>query len=189
MIAAMEDVLVRTRADFDCLPEEGLWEVVAGRAYLLPANDAPHQDVCGALYIAFSTALKALGHGRVYNTVNVFIPPPRPVFGEVQNRVPDLAVSRHRPTKGYGGGQPPELVIEVLSTRRGNVERTEKLDDYARAGIGEYWILDPFDRAVEVYRLRDGDYVLAQTASHGTLALQAFPGVEINLAEIWAVLD
>jgi len=28
-------------------------------------------------------------------------------------------------------------------------------DDYARAGIGEYWIVDPFKRPVEVYRLDD----------------------------------
>jgi len=42
-------------------------------------------------------------------------------------RVPDVAVSSHKPRRSYPLGQPPELVIEILSTRRGNVERTEKI--------------------------------------------------------------
>ncbi len=189
MIAAMEDVLVRTPADFDCLPEEGLWEVVAGRAMLVPASTYQHQKLTTALLIAFDRGLKAIRCGRVVPTVNVFIPVDPGAFNQVQNRIPDLVVSKHEPHENFEAGRPPDLVIEILSTRRGNVERTEKLDDYARAGIGEYWIVNPFDRAVEVYLLRNGDYVLAQTASHGTLAPQAFPSVEINLAEIWAVLD
>jgi len=186
MIAAMEDVLVRTREDFERLPEDGHWEVVEGRAILLPGNDIPHQKVSVAFLQAFLRELKALGRGHVYPTVNVFVPPP-PGFrlGKVQNRVPDLVVSIHEPAKAFEVGDPPELVIEILSTRRGNVDRTEKLDDYARAGIQEYWIVNPFDRAVEVYLLRDGDYALARTVSQGTLAPQAFPALGIQLDEIW----
>jgi len=58
----------------------------------------------------------------------------------------------------------------------------------ARAGIGEYCIVNPFDRLVEVYHLRDGDYALAETT---TLQLRpaAFPGLVIDLVEVWAVLD
>ena len=64
--------------------------------------------------------------------------------------MPDLVVSAHKLRRSFSVGNPPELAIEVLSTRRGNVERTEKIEDYARAGIGEYWIVNPFDRVVEV---------------------------------------
>ncbi len=45
MIAAMEDVMVRTKADFERLPEDGLWEVVDGRAILVPANDNENQRI------------------------------------------------------------------------------------------------------------------------------------------------
>lgn len=188
MIATAEDLMVRTRADFDCLPDEGLWEVVDGRAILLGVPDIRHQEVSGALFLVFSRELKALGRGFVFLTVNVFMPPLRRFLGEVQNRVPDLVVSSHRPEKNFEAGQPPELVIEILSTRRGNVERTEKLDDYARAGIGEYWIVNPFDRLIEVYVLRQGEYVLRETASEGALRPEAFPELEINLRQIWAVV-
>lgn len=184
----MQDVMVRTRADFERLPEDGLWEVVDGRAILLPANDIFHQELSGAFFLAFSRGLKALGNGYVFLTVNVLVPPLEPRFGEIQNRVPDLVVSRSRPEERFEVGQPPELVVEILSTRRGNVERTEKLDDYARAGIGEYWIVNPFDRAIEVYVLRQGEYVLRETISQGLLSPAAFPGLPIDLNEVWAVL-
>jgi Uma2 family endonuclease len=189
MIAAVEDVMVRTREEFDRLPHEGLWEVVEGRAILLPANDHEHQRVCRTLLIGLDTGLRTLGYGEVVATVNVFIPVRHPHWGEVQNRVPDLVVSKKRPAKNFEAGDPPDLVIEVLSTPRGNVERTEKIDDYARAGIGEYWIVNPFDRAVEVYRLRGGDYVLVETTTDGPLRPAAFPGLELDLKPVWAVLD
>jgi Uma2 family endonuclease len=189
VIATVQDVLVRTKADFDRLPEEGLWEVVDGRAILLPANKVPHQKVSGALFLGFTRGLDKLGYGYVFTTVNVLIPPPDPRISEVQNRVPDLVVSGHAPAENFEAGDPPELVIEILSSRRGNVERTEKLEDYARAGIGEYWIVSPFDRAVEVHGLREGQYVLRETASVGSLRPGAFPGLEIDLPSVWAVLD
>jgi Uma2 family endonuclease len=188
MIAAMEDVLVRTREDFERLPEDGLWEVVEGRAILLPASTYQHQKLSAAWLIAFDRALKPLASGHVVPTVDVLIPVPPRAISQVQSRVPDLVVSRREPGERFEVGDPPELVIEILSTRRGNVERTEKMDDYARAGIGEYWIVNPFDRAVEVYLLRDGDYALERTVSEGTLAPRAFPGVAIHLEEIWAAV-
>ena len=83
----------------------------------------------------------------------------------------------------FQAGEPPELVVEVLATRRGNVERTEKMDDYARAGIGEYWIVNPLDRVFEVYHLQDGDYVIQPPSS--PVRPRAFPGVDIKPDEIW----
>jgi len=45
-------------------------------------------------------------------------------------------------------------------------------------GAAWNWLFNPFDRAIEVYLLRDGDYLLQQ----GSVPLhpQAFPGVEID---------
>ncbi len=189
MIAAMEDVMVRTKADFERLPEDGLWEVVDGRAMLVPANDYQHQSVSHSLSVEFEKGLSSLGYGYVRTTMNVHIPiDPGSSLQGFQNRVPDLVVFKKRPEKDFEVGGPPELVIEILATRRGNVERTEKLDDYARTGIGEYWIVNPFDRSVEVYILRDGEYVLRETVSTGALRPEAFPGLAIDLQQIWAVL-
>ena len=154
----MQDLLVRTRADFERLPDEGRWEVVEGRAILVPPPEIPHQIVSYNLQELLTNKLRALRSGFVVAAVSVFIPREPSPLGDVQSRTPDLIVSRYRPRRYFELGEPPDLVIEILSTPRGNVERTEKLDDYALAGIGEYWIVNPFQHAVEIYRLADGVY-------------------------------
>ena len=141
------------------------------------------------LSVLLYNQVQSTGRGYVRPTPNVRIPGPPDSPGEFWSRVPDLAVSSHKPRRNYPVGQPPELVIEILSTRRGNVERTEKIEDYARAGIGEYWIVNPFDRIVEVYLLRDGDYQLTQRDPHDLLRPQAFPGVAVDPRDVWAALD
>ena len=108
------------------------------------------------MFLAIAGKLKELGRGVVLATVNVGIPVPKTSRGEVQNRVPDLVVAGHQPEGQFAAGDPPELAIEILSTPRGNVERTEKIDDYARAAIREYWVVNPFFCEIEVYIL-DGD--------------------------------
>jgi Uma2 family endonuclease len=185
VIATMQDLLVLTRADFERLPDEGRWEVVEGRAILVPPAEIPHQTVSLRLSRILAEKLEKLGYGFIVPAVSVFIPRPPTPYGEIQTRTPDLIVSRHEPRRYFEVGDPPDLVIEILSTPRGNVERTEKIDDYALAGIGEYWIVDPFKRAVEIYRLAEGVYSEPEIVSQAALRPRAFPGLEVEVEQIW----
>jgi len=186
VISTIDDVMIFSEAEFERLPDEGRWEVVDGRAILLPPSDVEHQFISDALVGMFREQLRTLKGSCAVSAPNVFIPRRLESLGGFQSRVPDIAVFKNRPKRHFEVGNPPELVIEILSTRRGNVERTEKLDDYAMAGIGEYWIVNRFDRLVEIYVLRAGDYVLQQTASNGTIHPEQFPMVSIDLPSLWA---
>jgi len=176
---------VRTRADFERLPDEGRWEVVEGTATLMPLLDIPHQLLTFNLTRILDDEIRKLGWGGVVSAVTVFIPMLPHAHG-IQSRTPDVIVYRREPRDYFEAGEPPDLVIEILSTPRGNVERTEKLDDYALAGIGEYWIVDRFQRAVEIYRLAAGIYGNPEIATDGTLSPRAFPGLAIEIAQIWS---
>ena len=189
MIATSEDLLVRNEDDFWRLPGDGLWEVVAGTAILLPPNENEHSYIAGRLTLLLGHQVDLKGRGYVIPTPNVRIPRLPESAGEFRSRVPDLVVSTHKPRHNFPEGHPPELAIEILSTRLGNVERTEKIGDYARAGIGEYWIVNPFDRVVEVYLLHDGNYRLTPRDPVEPLSPQAFPGVAIYPRKIWTALD
>src|SRR5712691_2072912 len=178
--------MIYSEADFERLPDDGRWEVVDGRAILLATNEVDHQLVSDALVGILREQLTARKSGSAVSAPNVFIPLRLESPGGFQNRVPDIAAFKNRPKRYFKVGNPPELVIEILATRRGNVERTEKLDDYALAGIGEYWIVNRFDRVVEIYMLRAGEYVLQQTASMGTIHPEQFPMVSIDLQSLWA---
>src|SRR5260370_12762975 len=166
--------MVFSEAAFERLPDEGRWEVVDGRAILLPASDYEHQRLSDRLTRMFELQLEVLKCGFAVSAPNVFIPRKHDSLGGFQNRVPDAAVSKHRPKRHFEVGKPPELVIEILSTRRGNVERTEKLDDYALAGIGEYWIVHPFYPPLAIFVLRGCYYVLQRTGSHPTHCPESF---------------
>jgi Uma2 family endonuclease len=52
----------------------------------------------------------------------------------------------------------PDLVVEVASPRTKRYDRTIKREAYARAGIREYWQMDPIACTIEVLFLEDGAY-------------------------------
>jgi Uma2 family endonuclease len=182
MVATSQDLMVLTEKQFDLLPDDGIFEVVNGSAILMPGNDPLHQDISLDLAIAFRKQLTPVT-GFVFQTVNVHVAPHPHDVGQFRNRVPDLVVATIHPDDEFQIGRPPELVIEILSTPRGNVERTEKLDDYARAGILEYWIVNPFGSNIEVYYLQNGDYQLQPQQTK--LRPLAFPKVEITVDSIF----
>lgn len=52
----------------------------------------------------------------------------------------------------------PDLVIEVLSPSTERYDKRQKFRLYQRAGVKEYWIVDPKLQIVGVYTLEDGRY-------------------------------
>lgn len=54
----------------------------------------------------------------------------------------------------------PDLVVEVLSPSTMRNDKTSKKDVYARCGVGEYWLVNPVDKSIEVYLLKDTELVL-----------------------------
>lgn len=61
----------------------------------------------------------------------------------------------------------PDWVCEVLSPSTASMDRVDKLQAYFRAGVPHYWLLDPVEGTLEVYRRTDLAYALVQTAKRG----------------------
>lgn len=71
--------------------------------------------------------------------------------------VPDMMIVCDRDKiKADGVHGAPDLVVEVLSPSTVKRDRTYKKDTYARCGVREYWLVDPANKSVEVYRLENG---------------------------------
>lgn len=84
---------------------------------------------------------------------------------------------------GFHGA--PDVLVEVLSSRP-QLDRYVKFRKYESAGVPQYWIADPANRALEIYRLDGGTYRLAaEFGEQGTFAPEAFPGLTIEVAEVW----
>jgi len=109
-------------------------------------------------------------------------------------RMPDLFLiprdQYHLVGRNVFRGVPP-FVAEILSPSTERVDRTEKRNEYARLGIGQYWLIDFPNRAIEIYHLRDlpeggRAYELMETISGDDVFRPSlFPGVDIPLAEVW----
>lgn len=52
----------------------------------------------------------------------------------------------------------PDLVIEVLSPSTAKYEVSEKKEAYEKAGVKEYWIIDPIDNITIGYYLAGDEY-------------------------------
>src|SRR5699024_11563117 len=50
----------------------------------------------------------------------------------------------------------PDLVIEIISPSTAKIDRMDKRLAYQRAGVKEYWIVDPANQLIEAYLLKDG---------------------------------
>lgn len=73
----------------------------------------------------------------------------------------------------FEGG--PDLVVEVTSVSTMAVDYRDKLADYEKAGVREYWILDPLAMTLELHRLRAGKMVRAEVKD-GTVRSKVVPG-------------
>lgn len=83
----------------------------------------------------------------------------------------------------------PNLAVEVLSPSTRKRDRTLKRRLYEKSGVDEYWLIDPNDESIEVLRLVGGTYARAaelRAEANDTLTTPLFPGLEIQLATIFA---
>ena len=62
--------------------------------------------------------------------------------------------SEHRSGIGKEFCKKADLVIEIVSERNRRHDLVTKRDEYAHAGIPEYWIVDPEEETITVYVLR-----------------------------------
>jgi Uma2 family endonuclease len=82
--------------------------------------------------------------------------------------------------------QPLPLVVEVWSRSTGDYDVEEKLAVYQQRGDLEIWRIHPYERTLTAWRrLPDGSY--DETIHHqGVVRPTALPGVEIDLAALFA---
>jgi Uma2 family endonuclease len=82
---------------------------------------------------------------------------------------------------------PPDLVVEVLSEGSARLDRHIKFAQYALYGVPEYWLIDPYGRTLQMFRLRGGErqYEPAQLLGlSDTLSSPLFPGFSLPLASL-----
>ncbi len=145
-----------------------LVELKDGNIRVLEMPTQAHQLILEFLFDVFRAFIKPRNLGRMV------VAAMRMKIREDEFREPDLlfmsAKNLHRAGNEYWDGA--DLVVEIVSDHPAGRTRDlkEKRDDYAAAGISEYWIVDPRERRVIVLTLDGSQYVTAGEYAPGEQA-------------------
>lgn len=79
----------------------------------------------------------------------------------------------------------PDLVIEILSGGTVKYDRGDKLTNYAKAGVREVWLIDPYGAAGTQFFQRQNDELIEVAAVDGVLQSITLPNFILKTAWLW----
>jgi Uma2 family endonuclease len=180
-----------TYGDYVTWDDDERWELIDGVPYnMAPAPSVAHQRILGSLHFQLFSFFKD-------KTCQVFLAPFDVRLAEADESdelvetvvQPDLVIicdKRMLDRAGCRGA--PDLVIEILSPSTVQKDLKVKFDRYERAGVREYWIVDPDGKTVQKFTLGTaGRYGRPQVFVDGDMApVGVFPELVIDLTAAFA---
>ena len=151
------------------------------------------QTVYDGLYRVSRDRGHHAGHGRYVDRCAVFYSGGTPDGGQWRRIIPDAGAGSYTGT--------PHFIVETLSPATALKDRTIKKEIYQKAGIAEYWIISPKERAVEVYYLENGEYDLKYSYvlqddpeekhynADTVVTLREFPNISMTLADMFENIE
>ncbi|MBS4052297.1 MAG: Uma2 family endonuclease [Methylomonas sp.] len=136
-----------------------------------------HKKPCNLFYAPFDVKLydrrkSLLKNGEAFSVVQ-----------------PDLCVicDKDKLTE-QGCDGAPDWIIEVLSSGNSRKEVRLKFDLYEESGVGEYWLVFPYEQIVQQFVLDDnGKYQLRALYPGNEIAIpHLFPDLQIDLNDVFA---
>lgn len=160
-----------TYADALTWDESERIELIYGDAVMMAPPTRVHQEIVSNLLLLIGTYLKGK-HCRVYPApfgVRLFERDGDAPYNVDTLVEPDLTVVCDRNKLDDAGCKgAPDLIIEILSPSTQRHDRLTKFNLYQRAGVLEYWIVDPASQSVSVYTLEEGAYHAAAVYTAGS---------------------
>ncbi len=151
-----------------------------------PAPNTIHQTVSGNLSGCFYENFKR-------KTCSVFVAPfdvRLPIKSAKKDTTvvqPDLCVicdESNLDEKGCNGT--PDLMVEIISPNNSKHDIHTKFNLYKEAGVLEYWIIEPYDKLLLVYTLKDNEYIGLPPQTEGeNIKSLLFPEIQIALDDVF----
>lgn len=166
-------------------------ELINGKAFLMAAPSRIHQEICFEIGRQLGNYLEGKPC-RVYPapfSVRLFEQDgsrPEEVDTVVE---PDLCVVCDKSKLDrYGCKGAPDMIVEVLSASTQRHDQLVKLNLYQRAGVKEYWIVDPENRTVRVMlRTEDGIFQTHEVWQRDDVAkVNVLDGCFVELTKVFA---
>jgi len=176
-----------TWEDYLRLPDDGQrYEIIEGVLFVSPAPSFDHQ------FSAFKLARLMADFVEAHELGLVVVAPFDVRLPGVADPVePDLLFFRtgNQPQAGdqYFAGV-ADLIVEVLSPGTSRLDQHVKFGAYEKAGVPEYWLVDPKSRSITVYHLdtqrREYDE-LGRFGADETVRSRLLEGFEVAVAALF----
>ncbi|MEW6212820.1 MAG: Uma2 family endonuclease [Acidobacteriota bacterium] len=165
--------------------DEDTWaEWVDGEVVMVSPASMPHQDIGGLLEAVLRMYTEARDLGKVLRA-------PFMMRMDVisRGREPDLLfISRerlHLLRHTFLDGA-ADVVIEIVSPESIGRDRGDKFVEYERAGVREYWLIDPDRRSAEFYELgEDTRYHTAAIGADGIYRSKVIAEFHLRVDWLW----
>jgi len=171
--------------------EDVRYELYDGIPMAMASPTDTHQEVSRELCLQLGTYLRGKTCSLYYAPFDVRLfekdgDRPEDVSTVVQ---PDLMVVCDRSKiDRHGVHGAPDLVIEILSESSFRIDRVIKLNLYQRAGVQEYWIVDPLKHLVRVHTWKDGSLHTATYTADSSVPVGVLDGCSVDLRTVFPAL-
>ena len=172
-----------TYSDYSNWAGDERWELIEGIPFSMAAPSQAHQEISGHLHHQIYSYL-------IGKSCKVFSAPfdVRLNADTEDDTVvqPDLLVVCDRSKlDGKACIGAPDLVVEILSSSTAFRDLVTKFRLYLRAGVREYWIVNPESKSVTVHILKNGEYVASAYGSEDELPVHVLDGCVLSLIEVF----
>lgn len=170
--------------DLDRLPDTPWlrYEIINGELIVSRRPHLQHAEIIARLIHHLYPVVRALG-GKA-------LPEPGIVWGEEaeDNVVPDIAIvlpDRLHLSTGPALSGTPNIAIEVVSEGSRAMDYMQKRALYERTGAQEYWIVDRFERQVQIWQYTGTHTTSVVYNDADVLTTPLLPDLALPVREIW----
>lgn len=166
-------------------------EVLGGVIISMDPSVSPkHQEVSMQLSIEFGSYLRGKRCKVFAGDIDVYLFEDKKGWDseKVKNWViPDMViVCDPDKIKKHGIVGAPDFALEILSPSSAKIDHMVKRWAYSKAGVKEYWIVDPANQLVEVYLLKEGVLELENVyTKEDSVHVHVLENFNIDLANIF----
>lgn len=179
-----------TFADYLSWDERDRIEIIHGQPMTMQAAPSrKHQEISGAVFAQIHHYLEGK-RCKVYAApfaVRVLDDADTPDDSSDTVVEPDISVvCDGSKLDDHGCKGAPDMIAEVLSPSTARVDRFVKLNLYQRAGVKEYWIIDPVAQSVQVFLHNGSHYDAAAYYSADDVAkVHVLQGCFVELSRVF----
>ncbi len=157
-------------------------ELVDGVVCMSPSASLPHQRLVREILFQLETFRRANPHVEVLADVDLVLASGTVYRPDIIAYVDKRAVMRTDRAEAA-----PTLVVEVLSPATRAFDLTTKRDDYERAGVGEYIVVESSDARARLFR-RDGEWLVELPLRGDSIESLSLSGFVLDLKALRALV-